>query len=265
MESTGLIKRKRVTLLLGGGQDDEELEIGVEGLSDGSENQMDVDENPSDTIHHRPRRKRRRIVSAATVLDEAEQMLVDDEKVYEGWETYESETTCAHCHAVGIVCRTFVLRSHGPPRFACCRCHDLKRMCEFTKPRRLAYTKARRGGKMAAPMDDEDDADGEADAIFLGNIKSQERKKKRQKKRQPSRAESKSATGNHFGSGSNDEDEDAAEIQRRRKASGKGKGKQRQRSEMKEISVKREEDDGEEWLEGKYFLLVPLLGANLFS
>jgi len=36
-------------------------------------------------------------VSAATVLDEEEQMLVNDKKVYESWETYKLEMTCTHC------------------------------------------------------------------------------------------------------------------------------------------------------------------------
>jgi len=261
LETVGLIKRKRVTLLLGGKGGSEDFDGNEEDeLSDGSDDHMVVDETPRDTIIHRPQRKKRHIVSSATVISDEEMettwKVIDEDKVYEGWEMYLSEKTCAHCAAVGIVCRSFRLQSRGPPRFACCRCHDLKRMCEFTKPRRLAYVRVKKTGRRALTIDDDGDADGEGDTKPRRKRNANEKKGGRRGKPYQDQSKSK-AKKRDVGSGSEDkdDDEDAAEIQRRRKASGKrkGKGKQRQKSESieREISVKWEDDGDTEWFASK--------------
>ena len=181
--------------------------------------------------------------------------VIDEDKVYKGWEMYLSEKTCAHCAEVRIVCQSFRLQSCGP-WFACCHCHDLKRMCEFTKPRRLAYVRVKKTGRRAFTTDDDGGADGE------GDMKPRRKRNANEKKGgwrgKPYQDWSKSkAKKRDVESGSEDknDDEDVAEIQRRRKASGKmkGKGKQRQKSELmeRETSVKWEDDGDAEWFASK--------------
>jgi hypothetical protein len=260
LEQNGLMNRKRVRLLLGRREGKEVYSKEEEELSDSSDDHMEVDK---DVIHHRPQRKRRRIISAATVPDDEPEdkmkAIVDEEREYDGWETYESEKICSHCAAVGVFCRSFVLRSHGAPRFACCRCHDKKKICEFTKPRRLVYVKIKNRGRTAAATDG-DDADGEEDSK---SRRKQIQKEKRKQQTGPDsrRAKSRSKTvGDSFRSGSNDDDEDAGEIQRRRKAGGKekGKGKRRERNdtESRGTSVKWEDNEDGEWFASKcqYFV-----------
>jgi hypothetical protein len=151
LEAMGLTSRKRMRLI-----------IGEEGRGE-SQREGDSEAVGSQKHRERAQRKRRRISSAATVASDEESRecsgrgLIDEHRIYDGWVTVESERSCGHCAGVGVLCKSFVLRSRGAPRFACCRCHDLKKMCEFTKPRRLAHIPRIRGRK---GTDGEDDTDG---------------------------------------------------------------------------------------------------------
>jgi len=121
LELAGLTKRKRVMLLLTGQGGEEDFKECREDVSaDGSDHRMDVEGTPKDSVRIQRQRKKRRVVSSATILSDDESGekicgLVDEDRVYDGWEIYESKRSCVHCARVGVLCRSFRMRSHGTP------------------------------------------------------------------------------------------------------------------------------------------------------
>jgi hypothetical protein len=267
LQSIGLTGRKRVRLILG-----------EEGRGE-SQREGDGEAGGSKTHQHRAQRKRRRISSAATVVSDDESRersgrgLIDEHRTYDGWVTVESERSCAHCAGAGVLCKSFILRSRGAPRFACCRCHDMKKMCEFTKGRRLAHVSRIRGRK---------GSDGEDDTEADGAAKPQRSRATTRIKRSTGGRAKSHGDADRSGSGSDEDDNggdsDPDETERKREASrkrkGKGKGKERARSKSKsrrefspiKIEWNTEESQAEwaalkdrvtELLGGKPFYFIP--------
>src|SRR5258707_14818121 len=141
----GMKVTRRVNLKMGRSRRDDGDEYEDSGV-EGSADEMEVDSEPKEK-QSRPPRKKRRIVSAATIGSEEEpapkgpkRKPKADEERKDKWPTYVSRPRCSRCMRSGLRSRTFVLPQRGPPRFACEHCHQRKQQCPLTAPRRLAYS-----------------------------------------------------------------------------------------------------------------------------
>ena len=194
----------------------------------------------------RRRRKERKVVSAAMVDSEGDGGAPKPKRTGpsdDSWDTARSPATCVPCAVAEVECRSYVPRSRGHPRFACCRCHLMKKMCDFTKARKLARAKERGRTPRARPAAAEDGSKSRGKGRFGNNDTSS--------------------------SDEQDEDEEASETKRQSMASRKGKGKAKRRLESRkpeDKAVKLEEDEDFDWMMCEWILFFLLyVSPTLFS
>ena len=257
----GVKVTRRVNLKMGRSRRDDGDEYEDSGV-EGSADEMEVDSEPKEK-QSRPPRKKRRIVSAATIGSEEEpapkgpkRKPKADQERKDKWPTYVSRPRCSRCMRSGLRCRSFVLPQRGPPRFTCEHCHQRKQQCPLTAPRRLAYSQGQLldGGELSMDVDEEE----ETPAPVASKRKPQrvsERGEGTEKKKGKGKAKE-----SRKGKGKRKEVEQVEVIEkgkgkgaRKGKDKGKGKAKAVEEEEDGEEKVVKVEDDDEEveWTTGK--------------
>lgn len=281
LHSTGILKRKRVMLLLG-----KPLEQKAE---EGSDEEDEDEEKSNVKAGGRRQRKRRRILSSTVVPSSGEEADLpkpttwkSGRTVNEGWQTVSASRPCLNCINAGKKCETFVLRSRGQPRFACCRCHDLKKMCDQASSRRNRYVSQRERRQRGLPSDEDEDEDEDGEATMGDAGGRSERMPARTPSRTPSRKPSRKPPAgrtaiskanrssmkvkfevDEWSAGADDEDDgneddgeqddrnedeggedDAKEVQRMRGKPSKGKGKAKENGKGKGKEKEKGKDKG---------------------
>ena len=257
LKATGLLKRKRVVLKL---PQKENVEEDEDTRSSGdSTDDMEVDiiyvskEKPKS-------RKKRRIVSTAMVESDVEQKPKRTERQRaDGWQTVDSEGRCGPCEDAGANCKSFVQRSRGFRRYACCRCHDMKRMCSFARERRQALAANRLLGAKDAKETTRKNSSGNSKGS-KGQGRGQETSQRRTRS-QPPRGKKRMVEES---SSDEEEEEEEEEARRPRGNKGKQKAKDREGSVTREVKME-EEDDDLDWLDGAYLLPSVLSNSGLLQ
>ena len=257
LKATGLLKRKRVVLKL---PQKENVEEDEDTRSSGdSTDDMEVDiiyvskEKPKS-------RKKRRIVSTAMVESDVEQKPKRTERQRaDGWQTVDSEGRCGPCEDAGANCKSFVQRSRGFRRYACCRCHDMKRMCSFARERRQALAANRLLGAKDAKETTRKNSSGNSKGS-KGQGRGQETSQRRTRS-QPPRGKKRMVEES---SSDEEEEEEEQEARRPRGNKGKQKAKDREGSVTREVKME-EEDDDLDWLDGAYLLPSVLSNSGLLQ
>ena len=259
LNATGIIgKRKRVTLRLG----KESIVESKDELGEGAV-----------LPTGKPNRKRRRVVSTPRVpsSDEGEPASTQPTQPMphnrnDGWEMTDAPRPCWLCVNSGTLCKTFVFRMKGQPRFACYRCHHLKKMCDTAALRCQRYITVCRRRNGAKIDDEESEWETGAEAVKpvrtrrksarQSGVPTQSLQKGRSRKSKGTLVEDGSTEGED--KEEEDEDDDGAAIRRRRAKNGQGKRNdtvERSGSVQRE-TVKREEDERElNWMQGNSILL----------